>query len=435
MNSEPKGHQVDTRTKTDQLDSNCDAGPQAGDIASGAFDRLNAGARALRFQVIAKIIGTAAALMGLVLGAYYLGPGMMDRLAALFHGLSSLSPVQLTAIAAIVLALGFDFVNGFHDTAHAVATIIYSKVLSPRMAIGMSALLNCMGALLIGTSVALFMTSVIPLQSCTIPVIVAVLMAGLVWNLLTWYRGLPVSSSHCLIGSLVGAGAAAAGWSGINFHALNKAAIALIVSPVAGFIIALSIAWLLKQLIRKIEGNYSSVGTYGKGAVSKILPWCQILSSASVSFSHGGNDGQKTMGIITLILSTQFAAYGYDVGHVPSWVVYSAALAIGLGTAVGGWRIITTVGEKLSHKAIDPLHGCSAEFTTAATVFAASHLGVPVSTTHTLTSAVVGATAGLHGPEHINTKTFKSIGLAWIFTFPATAGLAAMFYILLASLL
>ena len=160
----------------------------------------------------------------------------------------------------------------------------------------------------------------------------------------------------------------------------------------------------------------------------KLLPWMQILSSASVSFSHGSNDGQKTMGIITLILASQFAAFGYTTTHVHFWVVLTAATAIGLGTATGGWRVMETVGRKISHKAMSPKHGSSAELTTALTVFSASWLGVPVSTTHVLTSGVVGATWAIHGKKYTNTSTLMSIGLAWLLTLPVTAALAAAIY-------
>jgi len=367
--------------------------------------------------------------------------------------------MEIIAIGAIILALAFDFVNGFHDTANAVATVIYSGALKPRVAIAMSASLNLLGALLVGTTVAMFITSVVPASAVSLHLVVSVLLAGLVWNVITWWKGLPVSSSHCLLGSLVGAGIAAAGVAGVNFAALKTAAIALTVSPIIGFALAFAITWVLRQWFagrtrsaalkastqtlvvadEPLSGNRpgkkkkdKSNITDGRPAwLSKALPWLQILSSASVSFSHGGNDGQKTMGIITLILATSFASAGYTTAHVPFWVVLAAASAIGLGTAIGGGRVIRTVGEKLSSKPIDAAHGCAAELTTAFTVFAASKVGVPVSTTHVLTSAVVGGTEGLYGRGHSNLATMKSVFLAWVLTLPVCALLAAGLFMLL----
>ncbi len=368
--------------------------------------------------------------------------------------------METIAIGAILLALAFDFVNGFHDTANAVATVIYSGTLKPRVAILMSASLNLIGALVVGTTVAMFITSVVPGNAVSLHLVSSVLLAGLAWNTVTWWKGLPVSSSHCLLGSLVGAGIAAAGISGINLSALEKALIALIVSPIIGFVMAYLITWLLRlwfkrlqqasqaesdrdstlqltaeRVVDQADGKTPLRTKRKKNRVAgrpawfnRSLPWMQILSSASVSFSHGGNDGQKTMGIITLILSTSFASYGYTTAHVPIWVVIAAASAIGLGTAIGGERVIRTVGEKLSNKPIDAAHGCVAELTTALTVFGASGLGVPVSTTHVLTSAVVGGTEGLYGRGHSNLNTMKSVFLAWMLTLPVCALLAAALF-------
>src|SRR3990167_571194 len=220
------------------------------------------------------------------------------------------------AIGAILLALAFDFVNGFHDTANAVATVIYTKALKPRVAIIMSGLLNFAGAVLVGTAVAKVITKIIPQDKLTLTIVVAVLVGALIWNLLTWYFGLPVSSSHCLIGSLFGAGVAAGGLSGVNWGELSKVGLALMISPLAGFTIGAILTWIVITLTR---------GTCTDNKQPQFLRWMQILSSASVSFTHGSNDGQKTMGIITLILATQFAQFGYKYDHVPLWVMIAAA--------------------------------------------------------------------------------------------------------------
>jgi PiT family inorganic phosphate transporter len=360
----------------------------------------------------------------LMLGGIFLGIfGLMGQ-----FGLNLVDSMQFTlvmkiAVLCIILSFAFDFVNGFHDTAHAVATIIYSGAMPPWMAIGMSAVLNFAGAVLVGTSVAHFVASTVPMGIVTPPMILATLLAGLFWNIITWLKGLPVSSTHCLLGSLAGAGFATAGLEGFSHPAIYKALVALVVSPLIGFVLALALAWCFKLLLNKTSAGGKRGGKESK-SVQRTFKTLQILSSGLVSFTHGSNDGQKTMGLITLILATQFASYGYSIDTVPLWVKLGAAAAIGLGTAIGGWPVIRTVGEKLSHKGIDPVHGCSTEFMTALTVFLASKAGVPVSTTHVLTSGVVGATYGLHGAGHANWHTLKKVGLAWVITLPLTFGIA-----------
>lgn len=315
-------------------------------------------------------------------------------------------------IFCLILALAFDFVNGFHDTANACATVIHSGAMRPWLAITMSGVLNFLGAATVGTSVAMFITKIIPPGAATVTMITAVLLSGLFWNVFTWWKKLPVSSSHCLIGSLVGAGIAAGGIAGVNFHELLKALASLVVSPVIGFAIAFGVAWLLARLVARL-GNRAG----------KVLPYVQIASSAAVSYSHGSNDGQKTMGIMAMILAGTFASYHDATKHIPIEVVLSAAAAIGVGTMIGGGRIIETVG-KMSLKPIDPVHGCAAELTTAATVAGASLVGVPVSTTHVLNSAVVGGAYALHGGGSTDPKLIGSIIKAWILTMPVTAALA-----------
>lgn len=333
--------------------------------------------------------------------------------------------LELGVIAAyglILLALVFDFVNGFHDTANAVATVIASGAMEEKKAIWMSAALNFLGAIttmMLGTTVAIFITKVIPKEQCSTAMIGSVLLAGLIWNLFTWWKGLPVSSTHCLLGSLVGGGFAAGGLAGINMHKVWEAVIALFVSPLVGFSICLVTAWAFHKLVMRARSR-------NKTAYTKALPNLQIFSSALVSFSHGSNDGQKTMGIIFLILTTQFGLAAD--APMPMWVVFAAAAAIGLGTAIGGKRVIHTVARQLSHKAIDAEHGCAAEFCTAITILGGSYMGVPVSTTHVANSAVVGGCYGIHGPGHANLGKMREILLAWLFTLPVTATLAYLLY-------
>lgn len=331
----------------------------------------------------------------------------------------------ILALVAIALALAFDFVNGFHDTANAVATVIYTKALRPRVAIVMSGILNFAGAMIVGTAVAVVITKIIAASAVSLHVVIAVLVGSLIWNVLTWYKALPVSSSHCLIGALFGGGIAAAGVAGVNWPELTKVLLALLISPIAGFLISAVVTWVATR----ISGEHHGVEAVGGRAV--VLRWLQIASSASVSFSHGANDGQKTMGIISLILASQFASHGYVSGEVPLWVAFAAALALGLGTMIGGWRVIHTVGGKISVGGLTRSHGFGAEASTAAIIFAAAHIGAPISTTHTLTSAVAGGTIAAQGVGGLNRPMVGKILLAWALTLPVSAALAAGTYFLL----
>ena len=335
----------------------------------------------------------------------------------------------VVAILAIALALGFDFVNGFHDTANAVATVIYTKALKPGVAIVMSGILNFLGALLVGTAVAQVITKIVPEGTVTLPIVVAVLIAALIWNLLTWWFGIPVSSSHCLIGSLFGAGIAAAGVNGVEWHELKKVLLALLISPLVGFGAGAFTTWSALKLSReKEQGDLTSSK---KAEQNPVMRWLHIFSSASVSFSHGSNDGQKTMGIIALILGTHFSKYGYDTHSVPFWVMASAATAIALGTVIGGWRVIRTVGTKISREKLSHSQGFGASMSTALIILVASHIGAPISTTHTLSSAVAGGTIPVHGKDKLNPKTLKLILAAWILTLPVAATLSAISYFII----
>ena len=335
----------------------------------------------------------------------------------------------VVAILAIALAFGFDFVNGFHDTANAVATVIYTKALKPGVAIVMSGILNFLGALLVGTAVAQVITKIVPEGTVTLPIVVAVLIAALIWNLLTWWFGIPVSSSHCLIGSLFGAGIAAAGVNGVEWHELKKVLLALLISPIVGFAAGAFTTWsALKVSREKEQGDLTSSK---KAEQNPIMRWLHIFSSASVSFSHGSNDGQKTMGIIALILGTHFAKYGYDTHSVPFWVMASAATAIAMGTVIGGWRVIRTVGTKISREKLSHSQGFGASMSTALIILVASHIGAPISTTHTLSSAVAGGTIPVHGKDKLNPKTLKLILAAWVLTLPVAATLAAISYFII----
>jgi PiT family inorganic phosphate transporter len=339
------------------------------------------------------------------------------------------------AIFSIALALGFDFVNGFHDTANAVATVIYTKAMRPATAIVMSGILNFLGAVMVGTAVAKSITKIIPQDKVTLTIVVAVLSAAVVWNLITWWYGIPVSSSHCLIGSLFGAGVAAGGMQGVAWHELDKVILALLISPLVGFFAGWFLTWLSLRLSgEKAEPNGKKALDPKTERMKKIMSRLHILSSASVSFSHGSNDGQKTMGIITLILASHFAQYGYTFNQVPFWVMAAAAAAIAAGTIIGGWRVIRTVGTKISKERLAHSQGFGASMATSLIILTASAIGAPISTTHTLSSAVAGGTIPAHGRENLNLKTMNLILLAWVLTLPVAATLSAVSYFILHAL-
>jgi PiT family inorganic phosphate transporter len=333
---------------------------------------------------------------------------------------------SVIAILAVLLALGFDFVNGFHDTANACATVIYTKALKPGVAIVMSGILNFAGALLVGTAVATAITHIIPSAAVTLPIVVAVLMAAVIWNLITWWYGIPVSSSHCLIGSLFGAGITAAGMHGVEWSELKTVIFGLLVSPVVGFAAGACTTWLALKISKEKERDLSA-----KTQQNGIMRWLHIFASASVSFSHGSNDGQKTMGIITLILATHFASHGFTKDHVELWVIAAAATAMAMGTIIGGWRVIRTVGTKISREKLSHSQGFGASMSTAIIILLASSMGAPISTTHTLSSAVAGGTIPVHGTGSLNLKTMKLILLAWVLTLPVAALLSSICYFIL----
>jgi PiT family inorganic phosphate transporter len=339
----------------------------------------------------------------------------------------------IVAVVAVVFALGFDFVNGFHDTANAVATVIYTKALKPGVAIAMSGMLNFLGALLVGTAVAQQITRIIPSDTVSLPMVIAVLLAALSWNLLTWWFGIPVSSSHCLIASLFGVGVTAAGMRGVHWGELQRVVSALLISPVLGFFAGGLLTYITLKISAK-ESTNVPVMTDGTTQASvressRLMRFLHVLASGLVSFSHGSNDGQKTMGIIMLVLASHFA--GYTTRVVPLWVVAMAATALSAGTVVGGWRVIKTVGTKISQEKMNHTQGFCACMSTALIILLASESSVPISTTQTLSSAVAGGTIPAFGKDKLNGKTIKALASAWILTIPVAAALASSAYYVL----
>jgi inorganic phosphate transporter, PiT family len=317
---------------------------------------------------------------------------------------SGFTPLLITLIA---LAVVFDFINGFHDTANAVATVISTRVLRPSVAIVMAAVLNFAGAMT-GTEVAKTIGSGIVGASVPLLAIAAALVGAILWNLFTWYYGIPSSSSHALIGSLLGAGIASLGLHAAHWGVLwGKVALPLILSPLVGFLAAL---WLMRLLIRIFASRPPA-------RVGPLFRHAQVLSAAFMAFSHGGNDAQKTMGIITLALVSAGVLPSF---HVPTWVIVLSALAMAAGTMAGGRRIIHTMGTRLAH--LEAIHGFAAEASAGAVIQLASRLGFPLSTTHVIGSSVLGVGAARR-MNAVRWEVVRSMVSAWMLTIPVTTAL------------
>jgi PiT family inorganic phosphate transporter len=317
----------------------------------------------------------------------------------------------------VAVALGFDFTNGFHDTANAVATTISTRALSPRLAVAMSAVLNLVGAIvatqLLHTKVADTIGGLVkPAGGIGLGMIIAALAGAIVWNLITWRAGLPSSSSHALIGGLIGMGMVGYGVHAVQWATVGPVVTALVTSPVIGVVGAYLLMVALLNIFRRAH----------PGRANRRFRRAQILSAAFVSFSHGANDAQKTMAVITLaLLSTgHLALHGRErFPPVPLWVVTAAALAIGLGTYAGGWRIIRTVGSRIIR--MDPAQGFAAQGAGAVVILASSHFGYPLSSTHVISGGVMGAGAAKR-LSAVRWGVAGTIAAAWVITLP-TAGL------------
>jgi len=316
-------------------------------------------------------------------------------------------PEGLTAplIVLIVMALVFDFINGFHDTANAVATVISTRVMRPWTAIGLAGILNFLGALS-GTEVAKTVGSGIVGASVPTGAIIAALAGAIAWNLLTWYYGIPSSSSHALIGSLLGAGIATLGMDHVHWNVLrDKVVLPLFLSPAVGFLLALGLMRILIHFFANMP----------PAKVGPLFRRTQILSASLMAFSHGSNDAQKTMGIITLGLMSAGVITEF---HVPTWVLISCALAMGAGTLAGGKRIIHTMGTRFAH--LEPIHGFAAETAAAAVIQAASRFGFPLSTTHVISSSILGVGAARR-LNAVRWGVARTMVGAWFLTIPVSA--------------
>ena len=321
----------------------------------------------------------------------------------------------LLLVLTIAVALLFDFTNGFHDTANAIGTAVGTRAMTPRIAVAFSAVLNLVGAIVttqfLHAEVANTVGSLVaPSGGVALSMLVAVLFGAITWNLITWRAGLPSSSSHALIGSLIGMGLVVYGAGAIQWAEVYPVFIALLTSPIAGLVLAYILVIVLLNLFRRARPSQAN-GTFRK---------LQLFSSGFVAFSHGANDAQKTMAIITLAL---FSSGYLPEFEVPVWVALSAALAIGLGTWAGGWRIIRTMGTRIIR--MDPVHGFAAQTVAASVIQLATAWGLPVSTTQVVSGSVLGAGATRRFSA-VRWGVARRIVWAWIFTIPASATLAAL---------
>jgi PiT family inorganic phosphate transporter len=324
---------------------------------------------------------------------------------------------DIILVLVIVTALAFDFTNGFHDTANAVATSISTRAMSPRAAVAMSALLNFAGAFISLEVAATVATGIVEADVVTTTIVFAGLIGAIAWNLATWYFGLPSSSSHALIGGVAGAALVAEGPGAIiGGGLLDKVVVPAFVAPVIAFLAAM-IAILVA---------YRIVGRLRPGPVNRGFRLGQLVSGAMFSLAHGTNDAQKTMGIITLALVANGSLPADDF-EVPTWVIVSSAAAIALGTYSGGWRIIRTMGSRIIK--MDPAQGFSAQGAGAAVVLAASHLGYPLSTTHVISGSVMGAGAARR-LSAVRWGVAGNMALAWILTLPGAAVIGGLAYAL-----
>jgi PiT family inorganic phosphate transporter len=323
--------------------------------------------------------------------------------------------MTLILITVILLGLIFDFMNGIHDSSNVVATMISSRAFSSRVALGVTAVANFLGPFIFGVAVASTIgNDVVASKSINIVVILAALCSAILWDLLTWYLGFPSSSSHALVGGIIGAVVMDAGWQVIKWNGLGKILIALFTSPIIGFVVG----WILLKLILMICWN-------AKPSINRWFKRSQIVTGIALALSHGTNDAQKTMGIITLALVTA----GYlKVFAVPVWVIILCASMIAAGTAVGGWRLIRTLGGRMYK--IRPVDGFSSQLASAFVILGASLLGGPVSTTQVVSTSIMGVGAAQR-MNKVRWGVARDLAAAWLLTIPASALVAAGLYWLL----
>jgi PiT family inorganic phosphate transporter len=323
---------------------------------------------------------------------------------------------MILLVLVISLALIFDVVNGFHDAANSIATIVSTKVLPPSVAVIWAAFFNFIAYLVFGLHVANTVgKGIVHTEIVTLQVLIAALIAAIIWNLTTWWFGIPSSSSHTLMGGFVGAAIAHAGFSSVFYSEVIKIISFIVLAPVIGMIFSIVISLILLNICRRSSPE----------KVDRSFRRLQLASAASYSLGHGANDAQKVMGIIYVSLIAAGQLTSHD--KIPFWVVISCQTAMAIGTLMGGWRIVKTMGTRITH--LRPFEGFSAETAGALTLFSTSILGIPVSTTHTITGAIIGAGA-TRRLSAVRWGVTRNIVLAWIITIPITSLLAALIFYL-----
>jgi len=317
-------------------------------------------------------------------------------------------------VALIGVALLFDFLNGLHDAANSIATVVSTRVLSPQLAVAWAAFFNFIAFLFFGLHVAETIgKGIVEADIVTPAVIFAALIGAITWNVITWMLGIPSSSSHALIGGLLGAGITKAGVGAVVWSGVIKTTFGIFMAPILGMAVALLLMILVAWLFRGLAANRAD----------RVFRRTQLFTSALYSLGHGGNDAQKTMGIIAVLLYSQHI---YEGGfHVPFWVVLSCQAAMGLGTLMGGWRIVHTMGSKITR--VTPQQGACAELGGSIMLFGATWLGIPVSTTHTITGCIMGVGAARRASA-VRWGVAGNIVIAWFITIPASAAMAAAVY-------
>jgi PiT family inorganic phosphate transporter len=319
------------------------------------------------------------------------------------------------AAAIIALALAFDFVNGFHDAANSIATVVSTRVLSPRWAVAWAAFFNFVAFLIFNLEVAKAIKGVVQPDCVTLPIVTAGLVGAIAWDLITWYYGLPTSSSHALIGGFAGAAVLAAGLKVLVWKKLLWIILFIFIAPLMGMAIGFVFMLMVYGFFRKFRPS----------TVDRISRKLQLLSAAAYSLGHGGNDAQKTMGIIAVVLVT--SGYLGQTDEIPLWVVLSCHAAMGLGTLSGGWRIVKTMGQKICD--LKPVQGFAAETAGTICLFGSTFGGIPVSTTHTITGAIFGV-GSTKGVKAVKWTVAQKVMWAWVLTIPASALMAVVSFMI-----
>ena len=324
--------------------------------------------------------------------------------------------MSIAVVFIIAIALAFDFFNGFHDAANSIATVVSTRVLSPRQAVAWAAFFNFAAFIIFGTAVAATIAKdVVEPEVFSNGVIFAGLLGAIAWDVITWYVGLPTSSSHALVGAMSGAAVASAGWSALITSGLQKIAVFIVLSPIIGLLLAFTLMVIVYWVFHR---------NHKVDRLNRRFRRVQLISAAAFSLGHGANDAQKTMGVILALLIAN-GVVGRDAG-VPLWVVLAAHTAIGLGTLFGGWRIVHTMGSKITK--LQPVGGMCAETAAAITLFFTAHAGIPVSTTHTITGAIVGV-GTTQRLAAVRWGVAGKVVWAWVLTIPGAFVIAYFAYL------